>query len=145
MCGTNIIDHIFFPGLIVSIMVAFMDTKLVIIEGDGDGWSSIYHSVCWIWFFFFFFWGIQIFQKMTDSSYFRSNSSAPPMWRTDTCTSCCYLSFLISLCNLLRVNDLLLFPLVYTLKGRAYESVRGWQFKFELPGKVFRPEPFIEP
>ena len=39
MCGTNIIDHIFFPGLIVSIMVAFMDTKLVIIEGDGDGWS----------------------------------------------------------------------------------------------------------
>ena len=46
MCGTNIIDHIFFPGLIVSIMVAFMDPKLVIIEGDGDGWSSIYHSVC---------------------------------------------------------------------------------------------------
>ena len=66
MCGTNIIDHNFFPGLIVSIMVAFMDTKLVIIEGDGDGWSSIYHSVCWIcccccfcfcccFFFFFFF------------------------------------------------------------------------------------------
>ena len=46
MCGTNIIDHIFFPGLIVSIMVALMDTKLVIIEGDGDGWSTIYHSVC---------------------------------------------------------------------------------------------------
>ena len=45
MCGTNIIDHIFFPGLIVSIMVAFMDPKLVIIEGDGDGWSSIDHSV----------------------------------------------------------------------------------------------------
>ena len=86
MCGTSIIDCIFFPGLFVCIMVAFMDPKLVIIEGDVDGWSSIDHSVYWICFFiffFFFFWGIQIFQKMTDSSYFRSNSSASPVWRTD--------------------------------------------------------------
>ena len=45
MCGTSIIDCIFFPGLIVCIMVAFMDPKLVIIEGDVDGWSSIDHSV----------------------------------------------------------------------------------------------------
>ena len=84
MCGTSIIDRIFFSRSYCTYHGCIHGPQ---ISNYWRWWwwmvINLSFSLLNLVFFFFFFWGIQIFQKMTDSSYFRSNSSASPVWRTD--------------------------------------------------------------